>query len=115
MEVVCRVERGLGICCPSMAHEVLVVSCCALACSFGDGRGKRKCSGRLGGTLPFGGVGGSQSRDATSAVGCPSTAAETLLVQGQRMCSVCLGGTLPFGVSRRNLGNGMSFNISSDS
>ena len=83
MEEVCRVECGLSDCCPSMALEVLVASCCALACSFGDGRGKRKCSGRLGGTLPFGGVGVSRSRDATSVVGCPSTAAETLLVQGQ--------------------------------
>jgi hypothetical protein len=40
---------------------------------------KRRCSGLLGGTLPFGSVGGSRSRGVTSAVGYPSMVAATLL------------------------------------
>ena len=76
-------QCGLGDCYPSMAHEVLVASRGALVCSYNDGQGKWKCSDRLGGTLPFGGIGGSRGRDATSAGGCPSTTAKTLLVQGQ--------------------------------
>jgi hypothetical protein len=111
---------SLGDCRPSMAYEVLVASCCAQACSFGDGGGKRKCGVRLGGTLPFGDVGGFRCRDVTSAAGCPSTAVATFLVRGQEdvqrlsWWNSALRWCLRLSVSRHDLGSGMPFDNGCD-
>jgi hypothetical protein len=60
----------------SMLRIVLRIALLVMVLMF---EAKRRCSGLLGGTLPFGSVGGSQHRDVTSAVGYPSTVAATVL------------------------------------